>query len=472
MSNKLINIGGDENDANYRYKMPPLTTKIEGRGNGIKTVLMNVSDVAKALHTEPSYATKFFGMEVGALSQYDKVRNVGIVHGVHHTKDLQVMLKKYIKEFILCRKCKLPELQFKVHQKKNVLLQKCASCGWKGSNASSHKVKTYIINHPPVKKDKKKSGGDDGDKDSDAKKKKKTKTSDKDADTAAVPDATIDEFKELGWDDDAVWSVDTSDDAVAKRKQEEMATIASKNKPNKAVPTEEDVAAATATTTDTKKKSKNVDQNAPSQILRNYIQAADRNNLEIMDEIRRISMARNFDQKKKLQLTIDLDLALFIQAADRNNLEIMDEIRRISMARNFDQKKKLQLTIDALCKLDTMENLVDGFIKYKAIFSTFTQNKNDCHIFLGVVEEFVCRRNPDAFLGKVYKILECLYDSDIVEDEYMLEWAALETDKALIVDQEEAVNIREKAAPFIKWLKENQDDDDDTDDDDEEEEES
>jgi len=429
MSNKLINIGGDENDANYRYKMPPLTTKIEGRGNGIKTVLMNVSDVAKALHTEPSYATKFFGMEVGALSQYDKVRNVGIVHGVHHTKDLQVMLKKYIKEFILCRKCKLPELQFKVHQKKNVLLQKCASCGWKGSNASSHKVKTYIINHPPVKKDKKKSGGDDGDKDSDAKKKKKTKTSDKDADTAAVPDATIDEFKELGWDDDAVWSVDTSDDAVAKRKQEEMATIASKNKPNKAVPTEEDVAAATATTTDTKKKSKNVDQNAPSQILRNYI-----------------------------------------QAADRNNLEIMDEIRRISMARNFDQKKKLQLTIDALCKLDTMENLVDGFIKYKAIFSTFTQNKNDCHIFLGVVEEFVCRRNPDAFLGKVYKILECLYDSDIVEDEYMLEWAALETDKALIVDQEEAVNIREKAAPFIKWLKENQDDDDD--DDEEEEEES
>merc|ERR1719361_2948861 len=29
-------------------------------------------------------------------------------------------------------------LQFKVHQKKNVLLQKCASCGWKGSNALGH----------------------------------------------------------------------------------------------------------------------------------------------------------------------------------------------------------------------------------------------------------------------------------------------------------------------------------------------
>ena len=156
MSNKMINIGGDEKDVNYRYKMPPLTTKIEGRGNGIKTVLMNIADVAKHLHTEASYATKFFGMEVGAVSMYDSKRNVGIVNGVHQTKELQLMLKKFIKEFILCPKCKMPELQFKVHQKKNVLLQKCAACGWKGSNSSTHRVKTYIIGHPPVKDKKKK----------------------------------------------------------------------------------------------------------------------------------------------------------------------------------------------------------------------------------------------------------------------------------------------------------------------------
>merc|ERR1712039_711111 len=189
----------------------------------------------------------------------------------------------------------------------------------------------------------------------------------------------------------------------AQRRAEEMATLASKANKSKRV--------------EVKTKSKS-DKDSPAQILRNYL------------------------------------------LSERTHTEILDEIRRISLARKFDQKKKLQMSIDALCKLDTLENFSEGLTKYKDIFATFARNKGDAKVFMGVFEEFVCRRNKDAFLDTVYKLLLVLYENDIVEEEDLLKWDSLELDKAVIVDQEEAQIIRQKAAPFIKWLKENESDSD------------
>ena len=45
-------------DPAYRYKMPRVMTKIEGRGNGIKTVVTNMSQIATALRRDPSLPTK------------------------------------------------------------------------------------------------------------------------------------------------------------------------------------------------------------------------------------------------------------------------------------------------------------------------------------------------------------------------------------------------------------------------------
>merc|ERR1712228_530699 len=178
------------------------------------------------------------------------------------------------------------------------------------------------------------------------------------------------DYKELGGDDESVWSVDVSDDAVARRKQREMATLATKNKKNKKKSNDSD-----------DKKKKEHGDNSPPQILRNYV-----------------------------------------NSAERSYLEILDEIKRISLARKFDQKKKLQLTIEALCKLDTLDRFIESLKKYKVILVTFTSNPNDAKVFFGVLEEFVCRRNPDQFLSKVYVIFECLYDEEIVTEEDMIKW--------------------------------------------------
>lgn len=48
-----INVNRGLSDQFYRYKMPKLQAKVEGKGNGIKTVIVNMVDIAKALNRPP-----------------------------------------------------------------------------------------------------------------------------------------------------------------------------------------------------------------------------------------------------------------------------------------------------------------------------------------------------------------------------------------------------------------------------------
>ena len=49
-----LNVNTSVTDVFYRYKMPRLLAKVEGKGNGIKTVVVNMSEVAKALCRPPA----------------------------------------------------------------------------------------------------------------------------------------------------------------------------------------------------------------------------------------------------------------------------------------------------------------------------------------------------------------------------------------------------------------------------------
>lgn len=105
----IINIAGTTpvDDPSYRYKMPAVYGKIEGSGNGIKTKIENISDVAMSLHRNPGEVNKFFGCELGAQTTYNEDTDRAIVNGAHTDDTLQKLMHRYIQGFVICPTCGL-----------------------------------------------------------------------------------------------------------------------------------------------------------------------------------------------------------------------------------------------------------------------------------------------------------------------------------------------------------------------------
>lgn len=130
--------------------MPVLLTKIEGKGNGIKTVLPNMSDVSRSLSRPPAYPTKFFGCELGAQTSFDEKSDRYIVNGAHDAAKLRDLLDTFILKFVLCGSCKNPETDL-VITKNEDLRRDCKACGERTNVDMRHKLVTFILKNPPKK---------------------------------------------------------------------------------------------------------------------------------------------------------------------------------------------------------------------------------------------------------------------------------------------------------------------------------
>jgi translation initiation factor 5 len=204
--------------------MPLLQTKIEGKGNGIKTVIPNMSDVARALSRPPTYTTKFFGCELGAQTSFDEKNDRYIVNGAHNAERLRELLDVFIEKFVLCKACKNPETELiitKVNRTEDII-RDCKACGERTGVDMRHKLTTFILKNPPVKA-----------------KKSKKKPGDESAPTnGGGEDADVDDGEQQAGSDDELtkkikaeaaelnhdaaiatedWSVDTSPEAVKAR---------------------------------------------------------------------------------------------------------------------------------------------------------------------------------------------------------------------------------------------------------------
>lgn len=81
----LLNVNRENTDAFYRYKMPALIAKVEGKGNGIKTVVVNMPDVAKALQRPPS-CKMMLGMYIHIVSSICSCVNLAFMEFARCTR--------------------------------------------------------------------------------------------------------------------------------------------------------------------------------------------------------------------------------------------------------------------------------------------------------------------------------------------------------------------------------------------------
>lgn len=262
--------------------MPRLTTKVEGRGNGIKTVVPNMVDIAKALNTPPAYPTKFLGIELGAQSKFNKKDERAIVNGKHMANDMQASLGKFIDLFILCPNCGLPEISMAV--KKSSIKIDCAACGHNAPIPTSHKLTTYILKNPPGKS--KGSSGKSGKKERRSKKDKGSKAGEDGKADGAVGAADLPEGE-------VEWFTDTSKAAQKKRREAEFAAM-----------TENSGLSAEVEKLLVEAKEQNK-EDSPSTVLKIFLLSKKRSVSEIVSELRRVQLSRGLDEPQRLKVLLE-----------------------------------------------------------------------------------------------------------------------------------------------------------------------
>lgn len=404
-----VNVNRSVSDAFYRYKMPRLRAKVEGKGNGIKTVIVNMIDVAKAIGRPATYPTKYFGCELGAQTQFDFKNDRFIVNGSHDATKLQDLLDGFIRKFVLCPECDNPETTLTVSQKKATINQACKACGYHGPLEFNHKLNTFIIKNPPNlnpaaqgssltegkrgKRSKKANGetnGTNGNEDG--------HPSDNDS-----SDQVVEAPNKVAGDDDGDdnWAVEVSEEAVRARLQ------------------------------------------------------------ELTDGAKGMTITDDLEKTEKERMDL---LYEFIKTR-RDNGQLLDNNAHkelVTEAERLEIKSKTPLV---LAELLFDQNIHTQVKKYRILFLRFTHEDPKAQKYLlGGIEQVIAL-HKDVLLPKVPGIFKMFYDADILEEKVLLEWATKVSKK--YVSRELSQEIHAKAEPFIKWLKEAEEEEDsDSDDDD------
>lgn len=466
----LQNIGAsNRDDAFYRYKMPKLLTKIEGRGNGIKTNIVNMVDVAKALGRQPSYTTKFFGCELGAQSKFDEKTGTSTVNGSHDNAKMVALLEVFIKKYVQCYGCGNPETEILISKTQMISLR-CAACGYISDVDMRDKLTTFILKNPPEQKkggkDKKtlrraekeriKQGEalDEEQKKSkkDPKKKKnndvnskvsKKKSSDEDDQSPRGSQEAHDEEADDDDDDGVEWQTDTSVEAAQKRIKEQL-TLATSEMVMLTIPEE-----GTTQRTDMKTVGKTVSKNIMAEPESKPAAENGKKTTKLMpdsDDKEEETDVGEKDLKPAKGLSIhDQLLAHFNDFLQRGKSP--NQLVEYMQSLNGSPQEVMTALFEALFK-----GVGKGFskeaTKRKIYLSKALQNEDSQLLLLNAIDAFCKHASADA-VKEVALVLKVLYDDDILEEDVIFQWY----DNRTLGAEGNKSSMWKNVKPFVEWLR-------------------
>ena len=133
-----------------RYQMPSLETRHKHQGQYNHTYITNINKIARAILVNPAVITKYFSSTLN--TQCKLCGGELTLKGNFSIDVLKTTLGKFIKEYILCDRCDLPELTY-TPQKKHLKI-KCQACGYSKSG-NDRIYKAICIENMKTMQDKK-----------------------------------------------------------------------------------------------------------------------------------------------------------------------------------------------------------------------------------------------------------------------------------------------------------------------------
>lgn len=409
----VVNIPRDVKDEFYRYKMPALIAKVEGRGNGIKTVIVNMSDIAKSLARPPAYPTKFFGFELGSITTIEPANDKYIVNGKHDQSKLAQVLDDFIEKFVLCKKCQRnPETYMVI--KSGIIELKCMACGGRSPVDNRHKLCTFILKNPPTipteyekkakqaaKAQKARGGEDNGAEPSEGNGKEEDKlprTSSKSKKKKA---------QEEDDEDDVVWYTDTSKEAAEQRRKDMLD-----------------------------------------------------NTSELAAKLLNTGIS---DKDSKPDPLADVN-AFLASKPPPSNSAIAGQLKKTKEEYKLNDEDAARLAFLALFPADVFKQVKTNKLD---ILKQFVTNEDAQRGALAAITE-VCK--DAAGLKVVSHVLKYLYDEDVLEEDPVLKWYGAKS-------KGDEKKVKEASKVFVEWLEnadedEEEEEEEDEEDDEEEEEDS